>query len=84
MTDVLTELRDKETTTGAYDRMVTFDEFNALVDLERALRGRGALRLVSDHAVPADERGTEESNLELGFWRPTCYHYTSPPSGGGL
>ena len=34
VTDVLTELRDEETTSGAYDRMVTFDEFNALVDLE--------------------------------------------------
>ena len=48
----------------------------------RALRGRGALRLLSDHAGRQTERGTEESNLELGFWRPTCYHYTSPPSGG--
>ena len=47
-----------------------------------ALRGRGALRLLSDHAGRQTERGTEESNLELGFWRPTCYHYTSPPSGG--
>jgi 2-methylisocitrate lyase-like PEP mutase family enzyme len=35
VTDVLTELRDKETTAGAYERMLTFDEFNALVDLER-------------------------------------------------
>jgi 2-methylisocitrate lyase-like PEP mutase family enzyme len=34
VTDVLTELRDEETTSGAYDRMVTFDEFNALVDLD--------------------------------------------------
>jgi methylisocitrate lyase len=34
VTDVLTELRDKETTSGTYDRMVTFDEFNALVDLD--------------------------------------------------
>lgn len=34
VTDVLTELRDEETTAGAYDRMVTFDEFNALVDLD--------------------------------------------------
>ena len=34
VTDVLTELRDKETTSGAYDRMVTFDEFSALVDLD--------------------------------------------------
>ena len=34
VTDVLTELRDQETTSGAYDRMVTFDEFNALVDLD--------------------------------------------------
>ena len=34
-TDVLTELRDKETTAGAYERMLAFDEFNALVDLER-------------------------------------------------
>ena len=35
VTDVLTELSDKETTAGAYERMLTFDEFNALVDLER-------------------------------------------------
>jgi methylisocitrate lyase len=34
-TDVLTELRDKETTAGAYERMLAFDEFNALVDLDR-------------------------------------------------
>ena len=34
VTDVLTELRDEETTSGAYDRMVTFDEFNALVNLD--------------------------------------------------
>jgi len=34
VTDVLTELRDEETTSGAYDRMVTFDEFNSLVDLD--------------------------------------------------
>jgi methylisocitrate lyase len=34
VTDVLTELRDEETTAGVYDRMVTFDEFNALVDLD--------------------------------------------------
>ena len=34
VTDVLTELRDEETTSGAYDLMVTFDEFNALVNLD--------------------------------------------------
>jgi 2-methylisocitrate lyase-like PEP mutase family enzyme len=34
VSDVLTELRDKETTADAYDRMVSFDEFNSLVDLE--------------------------------------------------
>ncbi|MFL5902622.1 MAG: oxaloacetate decarboxylase [Solirubrobacteraceae bacterium] len=34
VTGVLTELRDKETTRGAYDRMVAFDEFNALVELD--------------------------------------------------
>jgi 2-methylisocitrate lyase-like PEP mutase family enzyme len=34
VTDVLTELRDKETTRGAYDRMLAFDEFNALVELD--------------------------------------------------
>ena len=34
VTDVLTELRDIETTSGAYDRMVTFYEFNALEDLD--------------------------------------------------
>jgi methylisocitrate lyase len=31
--DVLTELRDRETTAGAIDRMLTFDDFNALVGL---------------------------------------------------
>ncbi len=30
------------------------------------------------------KRGTEESNLEQGFWRPPCYRYTSPPKGPGL
>jgi hypothetical protein len=25
------------------------------------------------------ERGTEESNLALRFWRPPCYRYTSSP-----
>lgn len=34
VTDVLTELRDEETTRGAYDRMLGFDEFNALVELD--------------------------------------------------
>jgi 2-methylisocitrate lyase-like PEP mutase family enzyme len=34
VTDVLTELRDEETTRGAYDRMLAFDEFNALVELD--------------------------------------------------
>jgi 2,3-dimethylmalate lyase len=34
VSDLLTELRDKETTADAYDRMVSFDEFNSLVDLE--------------------------------------------------
>ena len=28
------------------------------------------------------ERGTEESNLALRFWRPPCYRYTSPPGVG--
>jgi methylisocitrate lyase len=32
--DVLTELRDAETTAGAYDRLMPFEEFGALVDLE--------------------------------------------------
>jgi 2,3-dimethylmalate lyase len=32
--DVLTELRDQETTAGALDRMLAFDEFNELVGLE--------------------------------------------------
>jgi methylisocitrate lyase len=31
--DVLTELRDNETTAGAVDRMLTFDDFNELVGL---------------------------------------------------
>ncbi len=34
VTDVLTELRDRETTAGAVDRMLTFDDFNELVELE--------------------------------------------------
>jgi 2-methylisocitrate lyase-like PEP mutase family enzyme len=34
VTDVLTELRDEETTRGAYERMLGFDEFNALVELD--------------------------------------------------
>ena len=32
--DVLTELRDQETTAGALDRMLAFDEFNELVGVE--------------------------------------------------
>jgi 2-methylisocitrate lyase-like PEP mutase family enzyme len=32
--DVLTELRDRETTTAVVDRMLAFDEFGELVDLE--------------------------------------------------
>src|SRR5215212_4796473 len=28
------------------------------------------------------KRGTEESNLELWFWRPSCFRYTSPPRTG--
>ena len=30
------------------------------------------------------ERGTEESNLEQGFWRPPCYRYTSPPKAQSI
>jgi 2-methylisocitrate lyase-like PEP mutase family enzyme len=33
--DVLEELRDRETTAGAVDRMLAFDEFNELVETER-------------------------------------------------
>jgi 2,3-dimethylmalate lyase len=33
--DVLTELRDKETTAGALEKMLAFDDFNELVGLER-------------------------------------------------
>ena len=33
--DVFTELRDEETTAGVVDRMLTFDDFNELVELER-------------------------------------------------
>ena len=32
--DVLTELRDKETTAGVVDRMLAFDDFNELVELD--------------------------------------------------
>ena len=35
VTDVLTELRDEETTAGALDSMLAFDELNELVGLER-------------------------------------------------
>src|SRR3954451_10245219 len=34
VTDVLTELRDQETTAGAVERMLAFDDFNELVELE--------------------------------------------------
>jgi 2-methylisocitrate lyase-like PEP mutase family enzyme len=34
VTDVLTELRERETTAGAVDRMLAFEEFNELVELE--------------------------------------------------
>jgi methylisocitrate lyase len=34
VTDVLTELRDRETTAGTLDSMLAFDEFNELVELE--------------------------------------------------
>ncbi len=33
---------------------------------------------------PRAERGTQESNLTLRFWRPPCYRYTSPPGGRSL
>jgi methylisocitrate lyase len=33
--DVLKELREEETTAGAVDRMLTFDDFNELVEMER-------------------------------------------------
>src|SRR5918999_2558201 len=29
------------------------------------------------------KRGTEESNLEQWFWRPSCFRYTSPPGTVG-
>ena len=32
--EVLTELRDRETTAGVVDRMLAFDDFNDLVELE--------------------------------------------------
>jgi methylisocitrate lyase len=35
VTDVLTELRDNETTIGAVDRMLAFDQFGELVELEQ-------------------------------------------------
>ena len=35
VTDVLTELRDRETTAGAVDRMLAFDQFGELVELEQ-------------------------------------------------
>ncbi len=35
VTDVLTELRESETTAGMYDRMLAFDEFGELVGLEQ-------------------------------------------------
>ena len=41
VTDVLTELRERETTAGAVDRMLAFDQFGELVGARAALRGRG-------------------------------------------
>jgi len=35
VTDVLTELRDRETTAGAVDRMLAFDQFGELVELKQ-------------------------------------------------
>jgi 2-methylisocitrate lyase-like PEP mutase family enzyme len=35
VTDVLTELRDRETTAGAVDQMLAFDQFGELVELEQ-------------------------------------------------
>ena len=35
VTDVLTELRERETTAGAVDRMLAFDQFGELVELEQ-------------------------------------------------
>ena len=37
--------------------------------------GRGALHVEGR----SRQRGTQESNLALRFWRPPCYRYTSPP-----
>jgi 2-methylisocitrate lyase-like PEP mutase family enzyme len=34
VTDVLEELRDQETTAGVIDRMLAFDQFNDLVELD--------------------------------------------------
>jgi 2-methylisocitrate lyase-like PEP mutase family enzyme len=34
--DVLEELRERGTTAGAYERLIAFDDFNELVELERA------------------------------------------------
>ena len=45
VTEVLTELKDPETTAAMYDRMLAFDEFGELVGLEAALRGRSPLLL---------------------------------------
>jgi 2,3-dimethylmalate lyase len=36
VTDILTELRENETTAGALDSLLTFDDFNELVDLDSA------------------------------------------------
>jgi 2-methylisocitrate lyase-like PEP mutase family enzyme len=35
VTEVLTELKERETTAALYDRMLTFDEFGDLVGLEQ-------------------------------------------------
>jgi 2-methylisocitrate lyase-like PEP mutase family enzyme len=34
VTDVLTELHERETTAGVVDRMLAFDDFNKLVELD--------------------------------------------------
>ncbi len=51
VTDVLTELRERETTAAVVDRMLAFEEFNELVELERRYADEAA------YAVPPAATG---------------------------
>src|SRR5947208_602797 len=55
--DVLTELRDRETTARVADRMLAFDDVNALVELERATRTRRGTPRLPPERLPLHGQG---------------------------